>query len=207
MTESVANIYNSISYAFHTTRKCHWKGVAAFLDKLPKYALVSDCGTGNGKYINYRKDIQVIANDISTKLALIAKKYDNQIIIASCTSLPYRDKCFDYSISIAVLHHLDNMTDHIQFIKELIRITKHEILITIWALEQPVKKNWICAKPDGDKYKKHDYLIPWNLGNSKALRPYHLFSKAEVEEIMLILECKYELWYEKDNWFIIIKNL
>ena len=198
MTNEIADVYNYISRDFSETRYSHWKGVKKFLDNIPSYSLVADCGTGNGKYLNYRKDLMVIGNDISSKLASIAKynkNITNEVILANCINLPYKSKCFDHTISIAVLHHLSSKESHILFIKELIRITNKSLLITVWALEQNIKSNW-------KHVSNHDYLIPWNLGYNKIMRPYHLFSKDELDDILKEINCKYNLSYEMDNWFI-----
>jgi len=198
---SIQRIYNSISKEFNTTRRCHWESVKKFLDSLPAYSVVGDCGCGNGKYINYRSDLFVIGSDISDKLAQMAQKGKNEIFICNNLNLSYRDKSVDYSISIAVMHHLKHTHEHVQFIQELLRITRKEILITVWAYEQKIKDNWVCEN-------HHDFLIPWKLGMSAVLmRPYHLFSKDEIEHLCSVeLKLVFDLTFEKNNWIIKIAS-
>ena len=111
-------------------------------------------------------------------------------MVANGLNLPYLDKTFDYSISIAVLHHIDTYSKRKQFIKELFRVTKNEILISVWALEQQIKPKWINISGS-------DYLIPWQ---NKHLRYYHLFSEDELKE--LCGELNHEIFFEKDNWYL-----
>jgi tRNA (uracil-5-)-methyltransferase TRM9 len=202
-TKCVSTVYNNIASHFDKTRFSKWPLVTNFLDKLEKYSLVADVGSGNGKYINYRNDLIITGNDISIKLALIAKKIDNQIILASGINLPYRNNLFDYTISIAVLHHLTK-DKHIQFINELIRITKKKILISVWSLEQKIKPKWT-------KLSNNEYAIPWSnkIFGSHFIsavydRYYYLFAKKDIEELMSNFTNKYELIYDNDNWFILI---
>jgi SAM-dependent methyltransferase len=196
-------VYDNISTHFDRTRYSIWSGVKDFLDKIQQYSIIADIGCGNGKNARYRKDIVTICNDISIELLKISNskkdKYYYDCIMANGLNLPYRNNLFDAVISIAVLHHIDNYNDRLNFIKELIRITKpnHKILITVWADEQKKKAKWILINGC-------DYLIPWEDRNGNIInRYYHFFSKKEIEQIMNEIGCEYTLHYELDNWFII----
>lgn len=198
-------LYNNIATHFSKTRFSHWTVVKDYLNNLEKNSFVADIGSGNGKYLNYRNDIFMIGNDVSINLALIAKKTSNEIILSSGLNLAYKDKCFDHSISIAVLHHIDNEIDRIKFIKELIRITKKTILISVWSLDA-VKKKW-------ELISGTDYHVPWNnkvngthFITNVYKRYYHLFTKEEIDNIMKNFNNSYDLIYDKENWFIIINN-
>jgi len=69
---SVQNIYDSIAPSFDKTRTAIWPGVARFLDGLQPNACVLDFGCGNGKYLTYRNDLNMIGCDISEAQVLIA---------------------------------------------------------------------------------------------------------------------------------------
>ncbi len=201
-------VYNNISKHFDHTRFSVWKGVAEFLDSIESKSIIADVGCGNGKNSRYRKDIYTICCDISIELLKITLskqddfKYD--CILANGISLPYKSETFDYTISIAVLHHINSFQDRIKFILELLRITrkKGKVLFTVWADEQQKKQKWKLISGT-------DYLIPWDDRNGNIIdRYYHLFSKNELENIMDIINreytyCKYTLNYEFDNWFVI----
>ncbi len=199
-------VYNSISGHFDSTRYSIWKGVAEFLDSLDKYSIIADIGCGNGKNARYRQDITTICNDISIELLKITKNksinsnFTCDCILANGLNLPYKNNYFDATISIAVLHHIESIVARINFIKELIRITKpgSRILITVWADEQPKKLKWKLINGT-------DYLIPWDDRKGNIIyRYYHLFPKDELISILNEIGCKYILSYELDNWFIYI---
>lgn len=201
----INKVYDKIAFDFDKTRILIWPCVKHFLRLLPSNSLVADIGTGNGKNIRFRKDITMIANDISKNLLSLAK-YKNininnsDFILANGINLPYRSNIFDYVISIAVLHHLPNNNNRIQFISELFRIinSKGKILITVWASEQIIKTKWIKIEDTIS-----DYLIPWQMkdGNTEY-RFYHLFSEKEIILLIESITKSYILTYEKDNWII-----
>lgn len=170
-------VYDNISTHFDRTRYSIWSGVKDFLDMIPSYSIIADIGCGNCKNARYRTDIITICNDISIELLKISnskkEQYYYDCILANGLNLPYKNNFFDATISIAVLHHINNYNDRIVFIKELIRVTKpnHKILITVWADEQKKKAKWILINGC-------DYLIPWEDRNGNIInRYYHLFSK------------------------------
>lgn len=188
-------LYDNFASSFSNTRYSHWNNVKLFLDKIPKYSIVYDVGCGNFKYNSYRKDIIIIGNDISLKLLECSQiLYKNpKIILANGLNLPYKNKSCDFSISIAVLHHLETYEQRLQYMKELIRVTKYNIHVTVWAAEQKIKSSWINKN-------NNDYLIPWQ---NKYLRFYHLFDKNEVIKLLSDLQInKYDLKFERDNWCI-----
>jgi len=198
-------VYDKIASHFDKTRFSIWKCVKKFLDPLPINSFLADIGTGNGKNTRYRDDIIVIGNDISKNLLSIAQDKNtsnNDFILANGIELPYRDSIFDAAISIAVLHHIDNEKQRLQFISEILRVVKNNgrILITVWASEQDIKPKWIHIKDN-------DYMIPWHLKDGTIEnRYYHLFSKKEIEDLLDKFLIKYDLYYEMDNWIITLEN-
>lgn len=196
-------IYDHIAEHFNETRKAIWKCVGKFLDNIPKYSLIADIGCGNGKYTCYRQDIFVIANDICVPLLnTIEKSYSHDCCIANGLYLPYKNKSFQYAISIAVLHHISDYESRLKFITNIINILEPggKLLFTVWAQEQTIKKKWIWQGNNGD------YLIPWLDKYSKQTfyRFYHLFSYEEIKQFANALEnvivC--DIIFEKDNWCV-----
>lgn len=184
------HVYNEIAQSFSNTRYAVWACVREFLDSLQKYSLLLDVGCGNGKYANVRQDIVWHGCDITPNLLSIAKEKNPNVCLVNGEHLPYKDKVFDYTMSIAVLHHLYTPQARLEFLKELIRVTKHEVFITVWADEQPKKQKW---KHMGNR----DYMIPWQ---DQHWRFYHLFSHEEVTSVLASLGVAFELRYERDNW-------
>ena len=200
----VKNTYNQIADHFNDTRKGIWTCVKKFLDNIPSNSIIADIGCGNGKYIRYRNDIFVIANDICLPLleTSLPMKSHYDIVEANGLNLPYRNNLFQYAISIAVLHHLSSEDLRIKFINNILNILEvnGKLLFTVWAAEQNIKDKYI-------NQGNNDYLIPWLDKNSKKTfyRYYHLFSEYEIINLIKKIDCKLEsIEYERDNWCVVL---
>ena len=197
----VTNVYKSISTDFDKTRFSQWVGVRKFLDTLPENSILGDIGCGNGKYLSYRKDIISIGCDNCKELIYIAasKHISANTIIANAMRLPYRDNIFDNTISIAVLHHMNNIENRQKFIKELARITMNKIMISVWATSAK-KDKWTHIG-------NNDYIVPYMTTNRKESydRYYHLFEKEEIIELCNNILTIEDIWLERDNWYIVAK--
>ena len=206
MNYNEKSTYDHIALHFNETRKAIWTRVGKFLDMIPKYSLIADIGCGNGKYTRYRKDIFVIANDICVPLLHTIENSNYNCCIADGLHLPYKNKSFQYAISIAVLHHISDNESRLKFITNIINILEPggKLLFTVWALEQTIKPKWI--------HKGNcDYLIPWLDKYTKQTfnRFYHLFSFDEINKFVNTLEnvivC--DIVFEKDNWCVELQAL
>jgi len=197
----VHDIYQEIATEFHHTRFARWPCVKNFLSSLNPYSVVGDIGSGNGKYLNFRKDLIMMGTDISQNLLEIAKCSGRDVINANGTHLPFKSGCMDGIISIAVLHHLTNECDRLKFIQELVRVLKigGRGFVTVWALEQENLEKTINK---WSSIGNNDYLVPWK--NRTACRYYHLFSKDEITNLFgMISEIKInQIQYEKSNWYV-----
>lgn len=207
----VHNVYEQIATKFNHTRFSHWKAVSSFLANIPKYSLVADIGTGNGKYLAYRKDITMIGNDMCDGLLNIIKTKDNEALVlrANALHLPYRPSSFDAVISIAVLHHISSYEGRCRFMEGVINVLKPKgkALITVWAREQSIKSTW---KHIGN----NDFFIPWIDVEKNQVhdRYYHLFSKDELLHIIYNISCKKNIQicsveYERDNWCLTLEKV
>ena len=70
MNMNIETIYNNIAEEFDKTRTSLWRCVIDFLDTFPADSKILDVGCGNGKYMNYRNDIQMKGIDISINLVV-----------------------------------------------------------------------------------------------------------------------------------------
>jgi SAM-dependent methyltransferase len=117
----------------------------------------ADVGCGNGKYIKVNENVFVIGSDRSEKLIEIVNKKGYEGVIADGLGLGFRDECFDFCISIAVIHHFSNQERRIEAIKEILRILKKggTALIYVWAMEQ--------EKNSKRRFESQDEMVSWKM--------------------------------------------
>lgn len=184
-------VYDKIAEEFDHTRFARWAGVRRFLDSLPRHSLVADVGCGNGKYLGYRKDLVMIGNDACLPLVGIASG-KGEALAANALRLPYLDKSMDAAICVAVMHHLRTLEERCQLARELARISRGAVLVTVWR-DGIEKKAW---KAIGNG----DWMVPWN---NKHDRYYHLFSIDDLKETFDGYD--YVATEEMGNWYITVK--
>ena len=196
---NIKQTYNTISTHFSKTRYNIWNCVKIFLDNIEKNAIIGDIGCGNGKNMLYRKDCINMGCDLSNNLVNICIQKNLNVVLGNILNIPYKNNIFDYTICIAVIHHLSSANKRKEAINELIRVTKKggKILILVWAFEQ--------EKSSRFNFTKQDNYIDWKDKNKKIIgkRYYHVFKKNELEDL-IDKSLNYESFYEKGNWGIII---
>lgn len=72
----VVDFYNTVAVHWHHTRakrKVFWGSVQDFLMNLPKYSIVGDVGSGDGKYLEINPDITMIGCDRSWELLYVSR--------------------------------------------------------------------------------------------------------------------------------------
>ena len=110
---------------------------------------------------------------------------------------------FDYTICIAVIHHLSTVEKRKKAISELLRITKSngEILILVWALEQETDSR--------RKFIKQDNYVDWKDKKQNLLgkRYYYVFKQNELESLIddknIIINCHCSIRFKNGTY----KNL
>ena len=149
----------------------------------------------------YRKDCTNIGCDFSENLVKICLEKNLNVISGDILNIPFKDNTFDYTICIAVIHHLSTNEKRKKAISELLRVTKPngKILILVWALEQ---------EPDSRrKFTEQDNMVNWKdkKGNLLGKRYYYVFKQGEIESLIpdnMIVES----FYEKGNWGVVLKK-
>lgn len=196
----VKDVYDKIANEFDNTRYRPWTCVETFLKGIPTKSLVGDIGCGNGKNMLYRNDIVNFGCDFSKNLVDICIQKNLNVVYGNILDIPFETNVFDYTMCIAVIHHLSNPKYRKKAIEELIRVTKPggKILILVWALEQPENSR--------RQFTKQDNMITWKSknGNTIANRYYYVFKKNELESF---IDDKYHIeksFYELGNWGVII---
>jgi len=71
---NIETFYNTIADEFNKTRIRLWDCVKNYLDTFEPNSYILDIAAGNGKYMNYRKDIIMKGIDISIELVKICNK-------------------------------------------------------------------------------------------------------------------------------------
>ena len=106
-----------------------------------KKGKILDIGCGNCRNLLPFKDMECYGIDFSGKMLEEAKKFikKNNFKVnlkkADMGKLPFKDKSFDYVLSLAVLHHSKNPEKGIKEIYRVLKI-RGQAYITIWSKMQ-----------------------------------------------------------------------
>lgn len=184
--------YDLFAEAFSKTRQAPWKEAADFLEELPENSRILDVGCGNGRHLTEAKarGLNAIGIDLSRNLLKIAKKKTGApLALGNALSLPFKNRAFDYSICIAVVHHFKGEEERIACLKEIARATQKTMLVSVWAFEQEKFKN----------RKTQDIQLGWN---KDYPRFYHLFRRGELENLAARAGLKVKKsWREGNNYW------
>tara|TARA_B100001093_G_C26732799_1_gene973026 strand:+ start:289 stop:813 length:525 start_codon:yes stop_codon:yes gene_type:complete len=173
------------------------------MESFPSGSIIGDIGCGNGKNMNSKEDCSFYGCDFSEKLVEICQNKELNVIPGDILNIPYRDQLFDFTLSIAVIHHLSTTEKRRKAIQELLRVTKvnGKVFILVWALEQ--------EKDSRRKFTNQINYVDWKdkKGNLLGKRYYYVFKKDELESL-IPNNCKIvQNFYEKGNWGIILQKL
>ena len=199
---NVKDVYNKIAKEFSNTRYRPWTCVESFLDNVEVGCKIGDIGCGNGKNMKYRVDCENYGCDFSEELVKICKEDKLNVKYGDILSVPFEDKQFDYTICIAVIHHLSTPEKRKKAIDEVIRVTKKggRILLLVWALEQP--------EDSRRKFEKQDNMVTWKSkkGDLMGERYYYVFKKDELENLINDSVTIVKSFYELGNWGVILEK-
>jgi len=193
----IKTVYDNIASDFSRTRYKVWNGVANYLDTIPSGSMVGDIGCGNGKNMIYRNDLNYMGMDISSEMVKICKDRGYDTIEGDITNIPFGTDSMDYTMSIAVIHHIEKRENRIKALSELLRITKHNILVTVWSFNQP---------PDSKrKFATTDEMVSFkNRDGSTYYRYYHLYVDGELEQEILEAGGKIIKHHEEKGNYVIV---
>ncbi|KAL2353203.1 S-adenosyl-L-methionine-dependent methyltransferase [Cryomyces antarcticus] len=180
--EHVHAVYEQIATHFSSTRYKPWPIITAFLLSLAPGSIGLDIGCGNGKYLALlpaNRSVFVLASDRSPTLAGIAAQHQpHSAMIADNLALPHPAGCFDFAISVAVVHHLSTRERRVRALKAVLEVLRPlaigdsgegkaegeghvakgeggKALIYVWALEQKgSRRGW-------DEGDEQDVMVPW----------------------------------------------
>lgn len=217
MTTQVGQTYDSIATDFSRTRYKVWPCVGRFLDRIisepgENQILVAELGCGNGKNLVYLEKnsrpgnkIKTIGVDISAELLGICRLQGLEVVLGSILAIPLEDHSLDYTLSVAVIHHLPEKSDRIRALRELARITKlgGRCLITVWAREQ-------AASDSRRRFATNDEMVPFKTKTGEIhLRYYHLYDDGELaDDLAQVPEFRVvELFIERGNYVVELERV
>lgn len=218
---NVHSVYEAIAPHFSDTRYKPWPLIPAFINSLPVGSIGADLGCGNGKYLHLRNvlaspqqdtsnDIMILGMDRSSNLIDLAhhnfgsilspdpidEKKRNEVAVGDAMNSNFRSSCFDFSISIATIHHFASFQRRIEAVAEMIRIVQPRqikqqdpitidqgpyaglrsgsgrFLIVVWALEQRGQSRrqfeQVASSEEQSKssHQGQDLMVPWILKNA-----------------------------------------
>jgi ubiquinone/menaquinone biosynthesis C-methylase UbiE len=210
----IGSVYNQIATDFSRTRYKVWPCVASFLDLITTGAgsyTIAEIGCGNGKNLVYlrnrlvsvsRQSYNLIGVDISAELLKICQGQGIEVVLGSILAIPLLDGHLDYTLSIAVIHHLPMRKDRIQALKELARVTRvcGRILITVWARKQTTEDGTKCGKR---QFSSNDEMVGFKTTSGEThYRYYHLYDDGELaDDLAQVPELQVaKLFIEKGNY-------
>lgn len=204
--QQVSEVYNQIAGDFSKTRYKMWPCVERFINGLPSGSSVCEVGCGNGKNLLSRPgELTYSGVDISQEMVRICREERGlDVVEGDILQVPFSDAAFDHAMSVAVIHHLSERLDHIQAIRELLRITKPGgiVFITVWALNQP--------KNSKRQFTKPDELVGFTARDTGEVhyRQYHLYQPGELAgEISEISGCEIiDSGEERGNYWCVIRK-
>jgi tRNA (uracil-5-)-methyltransferase TRM9 len=137
------------------------------------------CGHG-ADFLPFVKGFQLTGLDISTEMLHLVEKYarkynfDAGLVHGDASKLPFFGKTFDWVISVAAYHHIDNARDRFNAFHELHRVLKPggEAFVTVWNHWQP--RFWL---------KPREVRVKWRTKEEDLWRYYYLFNRRELENV------------------------
>jgi ubiquinone/menaquinone biosynthesis C-methylase UbiE len=103
---------------------------------------ILDLGVGTGRLaVPLQKTrSEVVGIDISRKMISKAKeKHTENLLLADACSFPFRDHAFDVTISVHLLHLINEWQ---KTLKEVCRVTRHSMLSLYYAHKDPVRQKY-----------------------------------------------------------------
>lgn len=137
------------------------------------------CGQG-ADFLPFCNSFELYGLDFSSEMLRYAGKYsqkfgfDVSLVQGDASVLPFAADSFDWAISVATYHHIDNAKGRQNAFNELRRVLKPggEAFVTVWNHWQPAF--WLKPK---------EVQVRWRTKEADLLRYYYLFSYHELERL------------------------
>ncbi|MCD5385186.1 class I SAM-dependent methyltransferase [Candidatus Gracilibacteria bacterium] len=184
--------YNNFAKTFSNSRKkMKWEEIDYFLSFLEgeKNIKILDIGCGNGRFLGVLKDKNINLNrylgiDLSKGLLDEAKiiHINNEFLELNMLEIDKIDSKFDYIFFIASFHHLDNISDREQVLKNAHSLLNKngKIFMTNWALNSDLNEKRY-SKSIIENSKNTFGSLDYSIKIGKFTRYYHCFSLDELK--------------------------
>lgn len=180
-------VYDSIAGSWSRLKTKPMSFVTEFLEGKSGWLLVTGCGSGRHSLPAAKQGFRIVGFDSSIKMIKIASKQDpiSFYLVADTRYLPFKDGVFDYSLSVAVIHHL-KPDQVITALRELKRVTKHESLISVW--DHPELRG--------------EHYIKWG----KHKRYYYLYEREEFKKLITKVFEEFQELQVKNNFVFVTRE-
>jgi tRNA (uracil-5-)-methyltransferase TRM9 len=169
------NVYDGIAESWYRLRR-HTRFSAELTELAARWrgGRLLNIGCAHGPdFLPFKDKFDLWGLDSSPVMISLASKYSDKykfaasLLVADAVSLPFKDKSFDYIISVAAHHHILDKLGRMRAFRELRRVLKPggEVFLTVWNRWQ---KDFIG--------KGEQIIAPWKIKNQKLLRHYYLFT-------------------------------
>jgi SAM-dependent methyltransferase len=223
LKQLVKDNYRLIADDFNTTRqKTFWPELPKILTAVKDGSKLIDVGCGNGRLIEYLKDkrIDYLGVDNSPELLALAQgNYpDKRFVLSDILDLDNNVVGqFDYTLAIAVLHHLPGEASRLQSLEQLRKVTvpAGKIILSVWKIWPDRRYRNIILKHHFRKLVglNHldwgDLVFPWKnkQGQPYSDRYYHVFTLSSFKRILTKAGFKtFTVYDDQRNYWAIIDN-
>lgn len=178
---NVKEIYEVISKHFSNSRVYTWTWIEEFIKSFPIKSNILDIGCGNGRNMQFN-DYNFIGLDNCRGFLNICREKKLNIIECDMTNIPFRNNSFDAIICIASFHHLSNLENRLQSLREMKRLikTSGKIMISVWSINQPLK-----TKKTFNKYG--NTIVTYNKFGEIYERYYYIFQIDEIKNLFHLI--------------------
>jgi tRNA (uracil-5-)-methyltransferase TRM9 len=139
-------------------------------------------GSGHGAdFLPFKAGFELYGMDFSSEMIRLARRYSHKfdfpvnLQVADARRLPYASGTFDWAISAAVYHHIQEREAQLAALQELRRVLRPggEAFLTVWNCCQP--RFW---------FKGKQVSVPWKVKGQVVFRYYYLFTYWEFERLV-----------------------
>ncbi|MEM0480958.1 MAG: class I SAM-dependent methyltransferase [Candidatus Aenigmatarchaeota archaeon] len=192
----VKRSYEIISESWKNLRKAFW-----FVKEFAKNfenKKVLDAGCGDCTQLIEFKNNVLFGIDFSKKMIKEAKKKHKNVylVIGDIRNLPFKNKAFDIVLCIATLHHIPKRKERIIALKELKRVAKEKILISVLKrFSSLILKKFPLAILIGEAF------LTWKYKKVRIRRYYHVYTFSEFKKELKLAGIKnFKIKRDKANF-------